>query len=98
MLIKFRRARIKKWGTLFTYFFTRSAHIEVVHGLDTDSFINSLVRFIIAEENQISDCRTNFKGVVKELEIRLRKVNEFAVKGNIAWNFNPLIGTLSPIW
>ena len=53
MLIKFRRARIKKWGTLFTYFFTRSAHIEVVHGLDTDSFINSLVRFIIAEENQI---------------------------------------------
>ena len=36
-----------------------------------------------------SDCVTNFNVPVKELEIRLRKVNEFAIKESITWNFNP---------
>jgi len=30
----------------------RAVHIEVVHSLDTDSFLNAVMRFSAAEESQ----------------------------------------------
>ena len=93
IMVKHRRAKLKRWGALFTCFNTRAVHIEVVEGLDTDSFINALTRFINRRgkpEHITSDCGTNFKGTtVKELEIETSKVNKFAVKEVITWNFNP---------
>ena len=92
ILVKHRRARIKRWGAVFTCLTTCSVYIEVVEGLDKDSFINTLVRFINRRrrpERMTSDCGTKFKETVSELNINSAKVNEFVVKDGIAWDFNP---------
>ena len=36
-----------------------------------------------------SDCGTNFKGMVNELNISTKAVDEFATNEGITWNFNP---------
>ena len=62
---------------------TRAVQTEVIQGLDTDSFINVLIRFTNYRgklDHITSGCGTNFKEAAKELETRLRKINEFAVK------------------
>ena len=85
ILVKHRWARIKRLTTC-------SVYIEVVEGLDKDSFINTLVRFINRRrrpERMTSDCGTKFKETVSELNINSAKVNEFVVKDGIAWDFNP---------
>ena len=45
VMIKQRRARIKRWGALFSCFTTGAIHLEVVEGYDTNSFIDSFQRF-----------------------------------------------------
>ena len=79
MLVKHRRTRIKQWEALFTSLSTPAVHI-VVEGLDTDSFINIFIRFIKKRErpNRItSDCGTNFKETISELNTNSAKINEF---------------------
>ena len=80
--VKKRRARLKRWGALFACyltgaFSTRAIYLEEVEGLDTDSFISSLQRFMNRKgrpDEIFSDCGTNFKGTVHELKIEARKV------------------------
>ena len=65
---------------MFTCFAARTVHIDAVEGLDTDSIINALVRFINQRgkpDHNTSDCGTNSEAALKELEIGLGKVNEF---------------------
>lgn len=45
MLIKLRTARIKRRGILFTCLAARAVYIEAVEGLNTECFINALLRF-----------------------------------------------------
>ena len=90
--IKQRRSRLKRWGCLFTCLNTREIHLETVEGLDTDSFINSFRRFTNRRgmpKYVASDCGTNFKGMVNELNISTKAVDEFATNEGITWNFNP---------
>ena len=72
-------------------------HIELIESLDTDSFINAMQRFINRRGRPsliVSDCGTNFKGAVNELEIETFKLERSKV-GNkmthqkIQWLFNP---------
>ena len=66
-MIKQGRSRINGSGLLFTCFATRAIHIEALEELDTDSFINALVRFINQRgkpDHNTSDCGTNFKVAV----------------------------------
>ena len=54
--IKLRRARIKRWVALFTCFATRAVHREAVEGLDSDNFINALVRFRNSARKSLQIC------------------------------------------
>ena len=84
--VKQRRARLKRWGALFTCFYNRAIHLKGVEGLDTDSFISSLQRFMNRRQRPdelFRDSGTNFKGTVQELKTEARKVEEFSADKGI---------------
>ena len=61
---------VKRYGVLYTFLVTRAVHIEVAYSMDTDSFINSMRRFITRRgtpELMRSDNCTNLVGGDKEL-------------------------------
>jgi hypothetical protein len=95
--VKFRRATVKRWGCIFTCLSTRAIHLEVAEGLDADSFINVLRRFVSrrgSPKHIISDCGTNFKGADAELKLALReldnlKIGVYAAQREITWTYNP---------
>ena len=94
--VKQRRARLKRWGVLFTCFTTRAIHLEVVEGLDTESFISSLQRFMNRRgrpDEIFSDSGTNIKGTVQEFKIEARKFKGISADQSTTFNFNP---TASP--
>ena len=43
--VKSGRRQVKRWGVIHTCLVSRAVHIEVVHSLSTDSFINAFRRF-----------------------------------------------------
>ena len=95
--VKRGRVQVKRYGCLFTCLKIRAVHIEVVHSLDADSFINALQRFI-ARRGQvkmlISDNGTNFVGASKELQVAIEKwntnrIDNFLRQNSIQWKFNP---------
>ena len=95
--IKQRRARLKRWGSLFTCLNTRAVHLEVVESLETDSFINCLRRFTSRRGQPkliISDCGSNFKGAANELKENLQaldqeKLSHYAQTKRFEWKFIP---------
>ena len=71
-------------------------HIEVAHGLDTTSFIQSLRRFV-ARRGQVLELRSNngsnFVGAEHELVKAIEnwnktQINGFLLQRNIKWKFN----------
>ena len=52
-LVKRRRSQVKRYGVLYTCLVTRAVHIEVAYSMDTDSFINSMRRFIAATNSGV---------------------------------------------
>jgi len=75
----------------------RAVHIEVVHAMSSDSFINALRRFIGRRGKPseiLSDNGSNFIGAEKELRAAVKRFNDAAVEKhliqkNIQWHFNP---------
>ena len=79
--VKQRRAKLKLWGAFFACFTTCAIHLDVVAGLDTNSFISSLKRLMNRRgrtEETFSNCSTNFKVTIQTLKIEARKVTEFS--------------------
>ena len=76
-------------------------HIEVAYSIDTDSFINSMRRFIARRgtpELMRSDNGTNFVGGNKELssaisQWNVQKIRGFFLQKHIKWIFNPPSGS-----
>ena len=45
-LIKQGRSRVKRWVTLFTCAASRASDIQIVHSLETDSFLKAMARVL----------------------------------------------------
>ena len=91
------RTTAKRYGVLFTCLAIRAVHIEVVHSLDTESFINALRRFISRRgrpEEIRSDNGGNFVKGERELREALSdwnqaQIHEYLLQLDIKWTFNP---------
>lgn len=94
--VSFGRKTHKRYGVVFTCLSSRAVHIEVANSLSTDSFINSLRRFICRRGNVrtiICDNGTNFVGAKTELKEAMGTWNELQIKNellqrNIDWKLN----------
>ena len=90
------RAQEKRYGVIFTCLSSRACHLEVAHSLDTDSFVNSLRRFICRRgpvKQLISDNGTNLVSGRKEIKLSIEQWNSnqictFAKQNGIDWKFN----------
>ena len=97
VMLEPRRKR-KVYGCIFTCFSTRAIHIEVVHSLSADSFLNAFVRFSATRGSPVrevwSDNATNFVAAQKELDPSVADFDEnvfissMAYKG-VKWTFIP---------
>ena len=95
------RSTVKRYGVIFTCLSIRAIHIEAVHSLDTDSFIEALRRFIARRGQPLlmrSDNGGNFVKAERELRMAVRdwnqdKIHDFLLAKNIKWLFNPPAGS-----
>ena len=106
-LAKRGRSRVKRYGIIWTCLTVRAVHIEVAQCLDTDSFINSLRRFIShrGQPKEIrSDNGTNLTSGKRELKQSIRQWNQSRIHGfllqqEIDWIFNPpLASHMGGVW
>ena len=70
---------VKRYGVLFTCLSSHAVHIEVVHTLDTDAFINAMRRFIARRGKPVqmrSDNDSTFVKGDKELRETIGKWNQ----------------------
>ena len=77
-MVKIGRPMAKRYGVPFTCLTMRAVHIEVAQSMKTDSFINSLRRFMARHgklEEMRSDNGTNFKGGSRELIEAIKQWN-----------------------
>ena len=96
-IVKQGRSIVKRHGVIFTSLAIHAVHIEVIHSMDTDSFINSLRRFVTRRGRPDIirlDNDSNFRSGEKELREAIlkwnqRRINEFLTHQNIQWIFNP---------
>ena len=99
--VKRCRIEVKRYGCIFTCLSIRAIHIEIVHTLDTNSFINALHRFIARRGKPIeiiSDNGTNLVGANKEIRASLlewnqHQIHESLLQNDIKWIFNPPAGS-----
>ena len=91
------RARVKRWGCVFTCLAVRAVHIEVLSSMDSDSFINAFRRFCARRgipSKVRSDQGTNFVGALAELRKEFKNIDKKSVVRtardmNVDWEFNP---------
>jgi transposase InsO family protein len=87
----------KRWICLFTCLSVRAIHLELCSGLDIDSFMNALTRFIGRRgvpSSIVSDNGTNFHGADNELKrlfemFQSDRIQEKCSQKRIEWKFNP---------
>ena len=95
------RSVVKRYGVIFTCLAIRGVHVEVVHSLETDSFLMASKRFIV-RRGQVKEIRsdngTNFTRGERELRESINawnhnKIHEALLQKNIKWLFNPPYGS-----
>ncbi|XP_028412002.1 uncharacterized protein LOC114534734 [Dendronephthya gigantea] len=92
-----RAASAKRWGLVFTCLCSRGIHIEILHSMDTNSFICALRRFFAIRGPATilrCDCGTNFVGAKSELDGALKemdagRIEKYVVDQGCEWKFNP---------
>ena len=91
------RARLRRYGCIFTCLSSRAVHLEMAHDLTTSSFINCLTRFISRRGKPTkirADNGTNFTGAERELREAVEGLDQDAISRDllsqeIEWDFNP---------
>ena len=86
----------KRYGVIFTCMSSRAIHLEIAESLSTDSYINSLRRFICRRGNVktvTSDNGTNLTSAHNELKQSINEWNQAHIRNslhqcNIDWHFN----------
>ena len=77
--VKQGRSRVERYSVVFSCLVTTTVHIEVIHSMDTSSFINALPRFI-ARRGQVEEFRsdngTNLVGGERELQQSIKNWNQ----------------------
>ena len=96
--VKRGKSQEKRYGCLFTCMTMRAIHLEKLHSMESDSFLNALFRFIARRgvpRRIRSDNGTNFIGGNKELRASIEewnkdpKVRRQLLLKQIQWEFNP---------
>ncbi len=96
--VKRGRATVKRWCAIFTSMSIRAVHVEVLHSMDADSFINALTRFRNRRgvvTSMVSDRGTNFVGAQRELQrsfeeaVNSKNVQNELIMRSIEWKWNP---------
>ncbi|XP_073770437.1 uncharacterized protein [Danio rerio] len=94
--IKLGRRSEKRWGIIYKCLTTRAVHLDLIHRMDSDSFLMSLRRFIARRGTPAelySDQGTNFKAGEKELresfDSMAAELQQLLAKQKIAFHFNP---------
>ncbi|XP_052405908.1 uncharacterized protein LOC127951863 [Carassius gibelio] len=94
--VKLGRRSEKRWGIIYKCLTTRAVHLDLIHGMDADSFLMSLRRFIARRGTPAelySDQGTNFRGGEKELSECFRSMSsdlrQLLAKQKIDFHFNP---------
>lgn len=96
-MVKRGRSLVKRYGVIFTCLTIRAIHIEVIHSMDTDSFVNALRRFMARRgkpEIIRSDNGTNFTSGEREIREAIfrwnqKNIHEFLIQRDVQWIFNP---------
>ncbi|XP_052449737.1 uncharacterized protein LOC128011416 [Carassius gibelio] len=94
--VKIGRRSEKRWGIIYKCLTTRAVHLDLLHAMDSDSFLMSLRRFIARRGSPAelySDQGTNFKGGEKELSDWFNRMSsdlkQLLAKQKIYFRFNP---------
>jgi len=94
--VKIGRRHEKRWGIIFKCLTTRCIHLDLLHHMDTDSFLMALRRFIARRGKPfelISDQGTNFRGGNRELQESFSAlepaIKEKLSEQSISFQFNP---------
>ncbi|XP_068209253.1 uncharacterized protein [Palaemon carinicauda] len=96
-LVKQGRSTVKRWGAIFTCLTSRAVHLEVIHTMEQDSFVNAIRRFVARRgpiKRMWSDNGTNIMATERELREALQRFNEGEIRDklsirSIEWNFHP---------
>ena len=92
------RKPFKRYGCIFTCLSSRAVHLEMLHSLDADAFLNAVTRFIArrgAPEKILSDNGTNMVRADKDLRAAHRSwgasslVDTELQRKGIEWTFLP---------
>ena len=101
------RARVKRYGVLFTCMQIRAVHIEIAHSLTAESFIMAFIRFCSRRGTPItckSDRGTNIVGATEEMrkawiEVDVNAISSHLAKANTQWSFNtPTDSAAGGVW
>ena len=95
--VKRGRTEVKRWGCIFTCLSTRALHIESLENMSTESFLNSMTRFMARRgkpASVISDNGGNFVKGNTELTKGIKEWNQAMIseklqQDQIEWKFNP---------
>ncbi|XP_051992616.1 uncharacterized protein LOC127650972 [Xyrauchen texanus] len=94
--VKLGRKHEKRWGIIFKCLTTRCIHLDLLHSMDTDSFLMALRCFISRRGKLfelISDQGTNFRGGNRELQEAFAAlepaVRQKLSEQSISFQFNP---------